>query len=89
MRFKAEFEVAPVIDLKDHRGVLVHYQEPEVSDEDIGEAPGGDSRPRGRQLTKYEPRPRGWRFAVIALESIAGLGLAKHQDEESSADWRS
>ena len=35
LRFKAEFEVAPEIELEDYRGVTVHYNEPEVTDEDI------------------------------------------------------
>ena len=35
LRFKAEFEVAPDIDLKDYRGITVHYSEPQVTDEDL------------------------------------------------------
>src|ERR1700724_4068417 len=35
LRFKAEFEVAPTIDLKEYRGVSVHYSQPEVAEEDI------------------------------------------------------
>src|SRR5437868_1259485 len=35
LRFKAEFEVAPTIELKDYRGIEVHYHEPEVTEEAI------------------------------------------------------
>ena len=35
LRFKAEFEVVPEIELGDYRGVEVPYAEPQVSDEDI------------------------------------------------------
>ena len=31
LTFKAEFEVAPVIELKDYKGVAVQYHDPEVS----------------------------------------------------------
>ena len=34
-RFKAEYEVAPVIELGEYRGITVGYREPEVTDEDV------------------------------------------------------
>src|SRR6266571_3076098 len=35
LRFKAEFEVAPNVELGEYRGVTIHYSEPEVSDADV------------------------------------------------------
>src|SRR5258708_5131728 len=37
LKFKAEFEVAPEIELGTYRGVTVHYHEPEVRDEEVTE----------------------------------------------------
>src|ERR1700761_5042896 len=35
LRFKAEFEVIPTIELGDYKGVEVPYHDPSVSDEDV------------------------------------------------------
>ncbi len=47
LRFKAEFEVAPDIELGEYRGVTVHYSEPQVGDDDVAKTAGGDSRAEG------------------------------------------
>src|SRR5579862_7753803 len=35
LKFKAEFEVAPDFELGDYRGIVVHYTEPEMTDEEV------------------------------------------------------
>ena len=47
LRFKAEFEVVPEIELGEYKDIEVPYQDPEVTDEDVDEAPRGDPRPEG------------------------------------------
>jgi trigger factor len=81
MRFKAEFEVAPVIELKDHRGVTVHYHEPEVTAEDIDKRLE-EIRDRKAQFVNIEPRPAvDGDYAVISLDSVEGVEPPIHQDE--------
>jgi len=81
MRFKAEFEVAPVIELKDHRGVNVHYHEPEVTPEDIDKRLE-EIRDRKAQFVNIDPRPAAdGDYAVISLDSLGGVDPAIHQDE--------
>jgi trigger factor len=81
MRFKAEFEVAPVIELKDHRGVTVHYHEPEVTPEDIDKRME-EIRDRKAQFVNIDPRPAAdGDYAVISLDSLGGVEPPIHQDE--------
>jgi trigger factor len=79
--FKAEFEVAPEIDLKDYRGVTVHYSEPQVSDEDIAKRLE-EIREQKSQFVNVEPRPLvDGDYAVVTLDSLSGVDQAIHQDE--------
>ncbi len=81
MRFKAEFEVAPVIELKDHRGVTVHYHEPEVTPEDVDKRIE-EIRDRKAQFVNIDPRPAAdGDYAVISLDSLEGVEPPIHQDE--------
>ena len=83
LRFKAEFEVAPVIDLRDYRGLAVRYLEPEVTDEDI-EKRLSDLREQKAQYVNIDPRPAAQGdYAVVSLESLAGLDKPLQQDEMS------
>src|ERR1700678_811615 len=79
--FKAEFEVAPEIELKDYRGVTVHYSEPQVSDEDIAKRLD-EIREQKSQFVNVEPRPLvDGDYAVVTLDSLSGVDQAIHQDE--------
>jgi trigger factor len=79
--FKAEFEVAPEIELKDYRGVTVHYSEPQVSDEDIAKRLE-EIREQKSQFVNVEPRPLvDGDYAVVTLDSLSGVDQAIHQDE--------
>jgi trigger factor len=81
LRFKAEFEVAPDIELKDYRGVTVHYTEPQVSDEDIAKRLD-EIREQKAQFVNIEPRAVvDGDYAVVTLDSLAGVEQPVHQDE--------
>ena len=81
LRFKAEFEVAPEIELKDYRGVTVHYSEPEVSDEDIAKRLD-EIREQKSQFVNVEPRALvDGDYAVVTLDSLSGVDQPVHQDE--------
>lgn len=81
LRFKAEFEVAPEIELKDYQGVTVHYSEPVVSDEDIAKRLD-EIREQKSQFVNVEPRAVvDGDYAVVTLDSLSGVDQAIHQDE--------
>jgi trigger factor len=81
LRFKAEFEVAPEIELKDYRGVTVHYSEPEISDEDIAKRLD-EIREQKAQFVNAEPRAVvDGDYAVVTLDSLSGVEQPVHQDE--------
>lgn len=82
LEFTAEFEVSPEIELKEYKGVEVHYHEPEVTDEDVDKRI--DSiRDRKAEYINIDPRPlEDGDFAVVSLETIAGVeGDPVKQDE--------
>ena len=72
LRFKAEFEVAPTIELKEYRELPITYEEKPVTDEDI--AGRIDSiRNQKAEFVNEDPRPLAdGDFAVVSLKSIAG-----------------
>ncbi len=82
LRFKAEFEVAPEIELKDYKGVEVPYQDPAVTDEDIQKRID-EIREQKADYSNIDPRPlENGDYAVVALESIGGVeGEPVKQDE--------
>lgn len=81
LRFKAEFEVAPEIELKDYRGVTVHYSEPQVSEEDIAKRVD-DIREQKAQFVDVDPRPVvDGDYAVVTLDSLSGVEPPVHQDD--------
>jgi trigger factor len=81
LRFKAEFEVAPSIDLKEYRGATVHYAEPEVTEEDIAKRLE-EIRDQKAQFVNVDPRPvADGDYAVVSLDSISGTEKPMHQDE--------
>jgi trigger factor len=81
LRFKAEFEVAPEIELKDYRGVTIHYSEPQVTEEDIAKRLE-EIREQKAQFVNAEPRPIvDGDHAVVTLDSLSGVDQPIHQDE--------
>ncbi|HEV8039108.1 MAG TPA: trigger factor [Bryobacteraceae bacterium] len=81
LKFKAEFEVAPSIELGEYRGVTTHYAEPEVTDADMDKRLD-EIREQKAQYVNVEPRPAADDdYAVVSLDSIAGVEEPIHQDE--------
>ncbi len=80
--FKAEFEVAPEIELQDYRGLTVHYQDPDITAEDIDKRLG-ELREQKAVYANVDPRPlEDGDFAVVSLESVSGVpGPPIRQDE--------
>jgi trigger factor len=79
--FKAEFEVAPNIELGEYRGVTVHYAEPEVSDFDVATRLE-EIRDQKAEFINAEPRPAvDGDYAVVALDSTDGVAEPIHQEE--------
>ena len=61
LRFKAEFEVVPEIELGEYRDVEVPYGEPTVTDEDV-EKRLAELRDQKADYVNVDPRPGGeWR----------------------------
>ncbi|MBV9770104.1 MAG: trigger factor [Bryobacterales bacterium] len=81
LRFKAEFEVAPEIELNQYRGITVHYSEPEVAEEDIAKRLE-EIRDQKAQFVNAEPRAVvDGDHAVVTLDSLSGADQLIHQDE--------
>jgi trigger factor len=82
LRFTAEFEVVPEIELGEYQGIEVPYQDPEVSEEDV-EKRLNEIREQKAQYVNVDPRPiEKGDFAVVSLESVAGVeGEPVRQDE--------
>jgi len=82
LRFKAEFEVVPPIELGEYKDVEVPYHDPEVTDEDVAKRLE-ELREQKADYVNIDPRPlEKGDFAVVALESIAGIdGAPVKQDE--------
>src|ERR1700690_1826816 len=81
LRFKAEFEVAPSFDLGDYTGITVTYAEPVVTDADV-ESRLDEIREKKAEYVNEEPRPLAdGDYAVITLESVAGVEESVKQDE--------
>jgi trigger factor len=81
LRFKAEFEVAPSIELQDYRGLLVNYTEPVVTDADV-DARLDEIRDQKAEYVNEDPRPLAdGDYAVVSLESLSGVDEKVTQDE--------
>ena len=81
LRFKADFEVAPTIELKEYRGLPVNYSEPEVSEADT-DARLDEIRDQKAEYVDEEPRPLAdGDYAVVSLESLGGVDEKISQDE--------
>jgi len=73
LRFKAEFEVVPEIELKGYKELEVAYHDPEISDEDVNQR---IEEIRGQKADYVNVDPRlveDGDHAVVALESLSGV----------------
>jgi trigger factor len=83
LKFTAEFEVAPSIELQEYKGVTVPYQDPEISDEDISKRIE-QLREQKAEYVNVDPRPiESGDFAVVSLESLSGVDAPIKQEELS------
>src|SRR5260370_23728528 len=81
LRFKAEFEVAPKVELGEYRGITITYTEPEVSDAEL-DARIQQIREEKAEYVNEDPRPAAdGDYVVVALESLSGLAEKVSQDE--------
>jgi trigger factor len=81
MRFKAQFEVFPTLDLSEYRGVETPYAEPEVTDEDLARRLE-ELRETKATYANEDPRPLvEGDFAVVSLESLSGTDDPVKSDE--------
>ena len=81
LRFKAEFEVAPVFELGDYQDLIVTYAEPIVTDADVA-ARIEEIRDRKAEFVNEDPRPLAdGDYAVVSLESLSGVDEKIQQDE--------
>ncbi len=73
LRFKAEFEVIPSIELGEYQDIEVPYNDPQVTPEDV-EARLNELREQKADYVNLDPRPlEDGDYAVVALESISGV----------------
>jgi trigger factor len=73
LRFKAEFEVVPQVELQDYKGLTVKYHDPEVTDEDLDKRIE-ELRHQKAEFVNEDPRPlRDGDFAVLSLESLSAV----------------
>ena len=73
LRFKAEFEVVPEIELKEYKGVEVPYHDPDVTDEDVAKRLS-EIQEEKAQYVNIDPRPiEMGDHAVVSLESVGGV----------------
>ena len=82
LKFKAEFEVLPEIELKDYQNLTVPYQDPQITDEDVAKRLE-EIRDQKADYSNVDPRPiADGDHAVISIESISGVeGQPVKQDE--------
>jgi trigger factor len=82
LRFTAEFEVVPQVELQDYKGLTVPYHDPEVGDDDVAKRIE-ELRDQKAEFVNEDPRPvQDGDFAVLSLESLSGVdGPAVKQDE--------
>lgn len=73
VKFKAEFEVAPTVELQEYRGVTVTYEQPTVSDDDVAERLEG-LRKQKADFVNLDPKPiETGEVALVDLHSVSGV----------------
>ena len=82
LKFKAEFEVFPEIELKEYQNLEVPYRDPQITDEDVAKRLE-EIREQKADFSNVDPRPiQDGDHAVISIESVSGTeGQPVKQDE--------
>jgi trigger factor len=80
IRFKAEFEVAPEVELGNYRGLPVKYEEPTVNDEELNNRLEA-MRESKAEYPNQDPRPiENGDYVLVHLRSLSGLAEPIDQD---------
>ncbi len=80
IRFKADFEVAPEVELGTYRGLPVKYEEPTVSDEEVDKRLES-TRESKAEYPNQDPRPiENGDYVLMHLKSLSGLAEPIDQD---------
>lgn len=86
LRFKAEFEVIPQVELQDYKGLTVKYHDPEIKDEDIDKRIE-ELRHSKAEFVNEDPRPlQDGDFAVLSLESLSAVEGPPVKDDEMTLE---
>lgn len=81
IRFKAEFEVAPDVELGEYRGLPVKYVEPTVTDEEVNQRLES-MRETKAEYVNIDPRPiENGDFVVAHLKSVSGIDDPVDQED--------
>lgn len=81
LKFTAEFEVAPSIELGEYKELTVPFQDPEITDDDVAKRLE-QLRQQKAEYVNVDPRPlESGDYAVVALESLGGVEQQVKQDE--------
>ena len=73
IRFKADFEVAPEVEIDEYRGVPVKYEEPTVPEEEVEKRLEG-LRENKADYPNLDPRPiESGDYVLVHLRSLSGL----------------
>jgi trigger factor len=82
LKFTAEFEVVPNIELQEYRGVEVPYHDPEVTDEDV-EKRLAELREQKAEYVNIDPRPLAdGDHAVVSIQSTGGVEGPQVKNDE-------
>ncbi len=80
IRFKADFEIAPEFETGEYRGLPVKYEEPTVTDEEVGKRLEA-MRESKAEYPNLDPRPvENGDFVLVHLKSLEGLAESIDQD---------
>jgi len=86
LRFTAEFEVVPQVELQDYKGLTVKYHDPEVTDEDVDKRIE-ELRHSKAEFVNEDPRPLAdGDFAVLSLESLSTVEGPPVKNEEMTLE---
>ena len=86
LRFTAEFEVVPQVELLDYKGLTVKYHDPEVTDEDVDKRIE-ELRHSKAEFVNEDPRPLAdGDFAVLSLESLSAVEGPPVKNEEMTLE---
>ena len=80
IRFKADFEVAPQVELGNYYGLPVKYEEPTVTDEELDKRLES-MRENKAEYPNQDPRPvENGDYVLVHLKSLSGLAEPIDQD---------